>query len=641
MFDTDWRDSDDGTGYRIDKKLFPNIKSTISFLHDYGIETVFNDHPKPVKVCKNMFSAKEIAYREKKLRYLLEKGADILWYDRNWTTHLISPTKKVKEETFGMYAFFDITERYYSEKKIFLRPVIMGNVNNIWHGLYRGKGQLRIKDAASHRYPVQWTGDIGSSDSSLYAEIKNLTGASENCISYINFDCGGHNGELTAEKYLRWMQFGCFTPVLRPHCSNEVKVSKEPWAYGEETFKMVKDYIELRYRFLPYFYSEFYKNYADGNPVFKSLAYLFPKDKNARNAVDEYFFGDDLIIAPIYSKIENVVEKENFIGKVKCEYFIGEKTEGVSVCEVYYDDLFLWFEREKPHVKVPTNDFSARFTAKLCFKKDVFLSVASCGNGITVFIDGKEIHRDDTAHFVKKVGLCKMEADKTHDIKIEYYYKDKGDAVIGLFYETNSEADENNRKIYLPRGEWVYPFNGTVYSGRNYINGSYEKKEFPIFVKKGAVIPLAYNAKNTKEQSWERMVFDYYPSKMAKSRDYLYEDDGKTVAYKKGCFCLTEYKSFYDKENKKFVVVFRERKGKFDGERYFNEREIVLKIHFTDEIKNVKSVKINGIDGKFSVSEKDVRVMPFSTEECSPDGKCAVVKATLDLQKDNVFEIYI
>lgn len=65
----------------------------------------------------------------------------------------------------------------------------MGNIVNIIHGIYQS-----INDSASHRFGIQWTGDIASDEHSLAREAETLVRASDNCIPYVNADCGGHVG---------------------------------------------------------------------------------------------------------------------------------------------------------------------------------------------------------------------------------------------------------------------------------------------------------------------------------------------------------------------------------------------------------------------------------------------------------------
>ena len=119
----------------------------------------------------------------------------------------------------------------------------MGNIVNIFNGTYSG-----ITDSASHRYSIQWTGDIDSLPNFLAQEIDSLIKCGDNAIPYMNSDCGGHLGNPDKELFIRWMQYGALSPVFRPHCTNSVERTREPWVYDEETLNIVREYNNLRYR---------------------------------------------------------------------------------------------------------------------------------------------------------------------------------------------------------------------------------------------------------------------------------------------------------------------------------------------------------------------------------------------------------
>lgn len=74
-----------------------------AFAHKNDVDIMFNDHPEPLEGAKNVFSLEEIKYRKDNLSRLMELGLDYWWYDRNWTTKLISPTKHISPETLGDY----------------------------------------------------------------------------------------------------------------------------------------------------------------------------------------------------------------------------------------------------------------------------------------------------------------------------------------------------------------------------------------------------------------------------------------------------------------------------------------------------------------------------------------------------------
>ena len=271
VIDTDWRSCENGWGYDINTKLFPDMKRFFDFAHEHGVEVMFNDHPEPVNGAQ-VFAPEEIEYRERNLQSLMEKGLDIWWYDRNWATKLVSPTDGVNPETFGLYLFCEVPRNFWRKKsgngEVYRRPVIMGNVDNIANGCY-----AEIYSSASHRYSIQWTGDIQSDPDALAQEVATMIRTGNNAIPYCNADCGGHLGNPNKEGFIRWMQFGTLSPVFRPHCTNYVKPFREPWAYDEQTLDIVREYNNLRYRLLPVIYKNAYEAYENGEPIFRSLGW--------------------------------------------------------------------------------------------------------------------------------------------------------------------------------------------------------------------------------------------------------------------------------------------------------------------------------------------------------------------------------
>ena len=171
VIDTDWRKSLNGWGYDINEQLFYDMKGFLSFAHQHGVEVMFNDHPEPLNGA-HVFEPQEIAYREEKLQSMMDLGLDTWWYDRNWHTSLNSPDEDLSVFAWGMYAFQFIEDEYYQElsqeelQEYARRAIIMGNIDGCLHGNWK-----YASDISSHRYTIQWTGDIGVDDHALELEI--------------------------------------------------------------------------------------------------------------------------------------------------------------------------------------------------------------------------------------------------------------------------------------------------------------------------------------------------------------------------------------------------------------------------------------------------------------------------------------
>lgn len=633
VIDTDWRSCEHGWGYDINTKLFPDMKRFLDFAHEHGVEIMFNDHPEPVGGAQ-VFAPEEIEYREKNLLSLLETGLDIWWYDRNWSSHLVSPTKNVRWETFGLYLFADVTRRHWQKvagnKEVYRRPVIMGNVVNVDNGTFD-----KILDSASHRYSIQWTGDIASTPDSLAQEVATLIKCTNNCIPYINSDCGGHIGNPDKEGFVRWMQYGTLSPVFRPHCTNNVERTREPWVFDKETEDIVREYNNLRYRLLPVIYKNAYESYENGEPIFKALGWEYPDDKKALERYDEYLLGNDLLISPIGGEIPTPLKKSDYVAPVKATYYNGRELEGESIAKAEYEKLDLNLNHVSPEKGVPVYDFSTRFETVVKFDKTVQLCIR-CDDGATVYVDGKKVLEDKTLHSALLFPLCKLSANEEHKIEIEYFQAG-GEASCTLCY-FNAQK-EMQKSVYLPAGKWLDAFTGKVYESGNTVSRAYGLREMPLFIRMGALVPLAHEARNTKAQKWDKLVYDFYPDRNATEEGYLYEDNTETTAYKLGQFRKSAFKAGYCKEHNAYVVNLFKAEGTFVGEKCFSEREITFKVHTFGE--QIRRVTVNGQEVAFKTAKKDPLSFPLNAGESAPDSEMVLITLKTQVDKDYEIKFYL
>ncbi len=635
VIDTDWRSCEHGWGYDINTGLFPDMKRFLDFAHEHGVEVMFNDHPEPVDG-KQVFAPEEIAYREKNLQSLMEKGLDIWWYDRNWPTKLISPSADVPHETMGLYLFEDITRHHYQKqsgnKEVYRRPVIMGNAVDVSTGSYLG-----IKDSASHRYSIQWTGDIGSEAGVISQEVDNIIKCGNNAIPYLNSDCGGHIGNPDKELFIRWMQYGTLSPVFRPHCTNVVVRTREPWVYDKETEDIVREYNNLRYRLLPVIYESAYESYEYGLPIFKGLGWEYPKDKRALKCNSEYMLGNNVLILPMGGNRPWAIDKKCYVEKVKATYYNGRELKGEPIATAEYKTLDIVLNHTSPEAGVPVYDFSARFSTVLKFADPVELYIR-CDDGATVFIDGEKVLEDKTLHAAWVWDLKRLESDREYKIEIEYFQAG-GEACCELLAK-KIVRHTDEYKTYLPAGKWLDVFSGKTYSGGKIVKRGYGLREMPLFVRLGALIPLAYEAHNTKIQKWDKLVLDYYSDKCASDSGYLYEDDTETTAYKLGQFRKTDYKSYYCKECNAYVINIDKAQGKFDGGKCFNTREITVKRHVLIGVKAVRAT-VNGKEVEIVRAAKHAGAFPLNTCADAPDGGCENITFTADVNQSYEIKFYL
>jgi Glycosyl hydrolases family 31 len=150
------------------------------------------------------------------------------------------------------------------------------------------KISLRIKFIlGSLFYAWTWTGDIASTWSALKQTISTVLGLGLSGIPYSGPDIGGFQGNPSPEPYLRWFQICCFLMFCRTHSANNVE-DRAPWSYGEPILTILRQFLQLRYRLIPYFYTLSWEASQKGYPPMRPLFWLDPTDSAYTDSGDGY-----------------------------------------------------------------------------------------------------------------------------------------------------------------------------------------------------------------------------------------------------------------------------------------------------------------------------------------------------------------
>lgn len=153
--------------------------------------------------------------------------------------------------------------------------------------------------AGLQRYAALWTGDNRAEDDHMLAGVRLLSSLGLSGIAFSAMDVGGFTGNATTGLYTRWMQLGAFIPYFRNHTQFNTK-SAEPWAFGEEALDISRNYINLRYKLLPYLYSIFHEATLTGMPVVRSLAIGYTHDEHIYDPAfeNQFLFGPAFLVMP-------------------------------------------------------------------------------------------------------------------------------------------------------------------------------------------------------------------------------------------------------------------------------------------------------------------------------------------------------
>jgi alpha-glucosidase len=118
-------------------------------------------------------------------------------------------------------------------------------------------------------------------------------------VGFIGCDIGGFASNATSELFARWMQMGMLYPLMRGH-SALTTARHEPWVFGDRVERICREYIELRYRLLPYLYTLFWQAATTGAPILRPLLYHYPNDPKTYALHDQVLLGSALMAAPVY-----------------------------------------------------------------------------------------------------------------------------------------------------------------------------------------------------------------------------------------------------------------------------------------------------------------------------------------------------
>lgn len=607
VIDTDWRKtSDSGIGYDINTALFPNMKKFLEKAHAMGVDIMFNDHPEPVQGTNNLLDKKEIEYRSNNLKLILSLGLDYWWYDRNWHTALKPIDNDISIYASGMYAFQFVTEEYYESitdvDEYARRALIMANVDGILNGILEYAPEL-----SAHRYSIQWTGDIDTGAKDLEYEIFNaIYGGTEMGIPYMSADLGGHRSEVSDDMYVRWIQFGAFSPIMRVHCTRPF--SRMPWLYGKTAEAVTHQYTDMRYRLLPLYYALSHENYTTGLPLLRRLDIAYPQYSEA-DANDQYLLGDSILIAPIADSYATADDTKFTTSDGKnglfAEYYSNKSLSGTPTFTKIDEKVYFDWGQNSPDGLTVKDNFSIRWTGNIEIGKHDTLLRFYADDGIKVWIDDQLAVNGWTV-YDQYLTTKILEAGTTHTIKIEYF--DSGSNAHIYMDMLSTEGVE--REVFIPDGEWMDVWTGETFVGPTTITVSHQLETSPIFVRMGTVLALADNMKNTDEKNWSHLTLDIYPSINFDSSFTLYEDDRETVAYKDGKFRETEITM--TGEGNSVTVTIPAAKGTFSGAHAFADRNWTVRMHGRDGWGALTSVTLNGKAVTFKTVAADITADPFS-----------------------------
>ena len=158
---------------------------------------------------------------------------------------------------------------------------------------------MRAGYSGSQRYGlIPWSGDVNRSWGGLQSQPSIALQMGMQGMGYMHSDLGGFAGDnLDDALYTRWLQYGVFQPIYRPHAQEEVP--SEPVFREPKTKALAKKSIELRYSLLPYNYTLAFENHQNGTPLMRPLFFDEPSNNESLINDKSYLWGNDFLVSPV------------------------------------------------------------------------------------------------------------------------------------------------------------------------------------------------------------------------------------------------------------------------------------------------------------------------------------------------------
>lgn len=270
-----------------------------------------------------------------KYKFLVDKGIEGFWNDMNEPSifytekrveEAFEEAEKIRKTNINIHNYFALKDYFNNlansidDYKSFYHNIDGKMVNHYdVHNLYgynmtraasegldtidENKRFLLFSRGSSigmQRYSGIWTGDSCSWWEHIELTLKMLPSLNMCGFMYVGSDTGGFSVDTTSDLLIRWNGLSVFTPLFRNHTSQWSR-TQEPFAFDDETTKIIRNILKFRYSLIPYLYSEYMKSIRDNEMYFSPLSFEY-KDEYVDGVEDQLLVGDSLMISPIYKQ---------------------------------------------------------------------------------------------------------------------------------------------------------------------------------------------------------------------------------------------------------------------------------------------------------------------------------------------------
>ncbi|MDA8595108.1 DUF5110 domain-containing protein [Flavobacteriaceae bacterium] len=193
---------------------------------------------------------------------------------------------------------------------------------------------MRAGYSGAQRYGmIPWSGDVNRTWGGLVPQTEIALQMGMQGMGYFHSDLGGFAGaNLDDELYIRWLQYGVFNPIFRPHAQEEVP--SEPVFRSDKAKALAKQAIELRYALLPYNYTLAFENHHKGTPLMRPLIFEDSKDESLTSISSSYYWGESFYIKPVVEAGQKTMSVELPAHGDWFDFYTDQYIQGGSIINV-------------------------------------------------------------------------------------------------------------------------------------------------------------------------------------------------------------------------------------------------------------------------------------------------------------------
>lgn len=323
-FDCFWMQGYHWCNFLWDKEVFPDARGMLSRIHDKGIKVCVWINP-------YIAQASELFAEGVEKGYFLHKENGDVWQWDKWQAGMAivdftNPEAKAWYQEkltalleMGVDCFkTDFGERIPDENVRYFDGSDPKKMHNFYSYLYnetvfetikRVKGEedavvfARSGTSGGQKFPVHWGGDCFAKYESMAESLRGGLSLMMSGYGYWSHDIGGFEDTSTPDVYKRWVAFGLLSSHSRLHGSSSYRV---PWLYDDEATKVLRHFVLVKQKLLPYLLEKAKENHDTGIPLVRAMVLEFPEDPVCGFLDRQYMLGDRYLVAPVMDETGEV-----------------------------------------------------------------------------------------------------------------------------------------------------------------------------------------------------------------------------------------------------------------------------------------------------------------------------------------------